>query len=64
MSDGGDYTREGRSHREAGRGPRITPMRTLLLTLRARDANSREHFVSGTFSVAGDTLTTMTHLGA
>jgi hypothetical protein len=33
-----------------------------MLTLRALDANSSEHLVSGTFSVAGDTLTTMTVL--
>lgn len=31
-------------------------------TLRARDANSREHFVSEEFSAAGETLTTMSVL--
>ncbi len=33
-----------------------------LRTFLALDANSREHFVSDTFSAAGDTLTTSTHL--
>ncbi len=31
-------------------------------TFRARDANSREHLVSPTFSTAGLQLTNMTHL--
>lgn len=30
-------------------------------TFLAREAKSREHFVSGTLSTAGETLTTMTH---
>ncbi len=46
-----------------GEPPRSVMARALpSSTLRALEANSREHLVSGRFSLAGEALTTMMHL--